>query len=226
MDTENNLIDTDTTESPEFVEAEVVVTQQEVLERAVSVFQSVSDNPINSVVAWMLIAKQLQKTRRFNSKLVQFQLGLIMEELSELVTEFDGSGLFTPELLVEIKNAAAKLKDKDTPDGVNAALRNHEDKTAKFLDHLLDLIWVTIGATAAGGYATADAWKELSRANFEKFSLCDAPDPLNQDCPVCQGSGMHAERDPNGKVKKPHNWREPNLSPYLPPDINDLNVVV
>jgi len=213
-------MNTEEKQQTEHVDAEVVVTQQEVQAHAVSVFQSISENPISSVVSWMMIAKQLQRMRRFDSKLLQFQLGLMMEEMSELVTEFEGSDVFTPELLIELKKAAEKLKNKDTPDFVNSVFNNQQAKAAKLLDHLLDIVWVTIGATAAGGYATPDAWKEVARANFEKFSLCDAPDPLNPDCPTCQGSGMYANRDENGKVVKPAGWREPVLAPYLPPDIN------
>lgn len=199
--------------------------QRAIQEQAVNLFNAVHSNPLQAVIAWMLAAQQISAKREFLPKSFKFQLGMIMEEVSELASRFDDT-VFSPALKAELHANAERLKSKDTTDeGVYKALKNNPENAKKILDDLLDTIWVTVGAAAAGGFAVQEGWDEVARANFEKFSLCDSPNHTPHGCPECGGLAMKAVRDANGKVVKPAGWREPDHSNFLPAGLVDpLNI--
>jgi len=94
---------------------------------------------------------------------------------------------------------------------------------AAMLDADVDLAWVTIGSMISQGADVEGACGEVSRANMSKLVRCQCTDnwPLNFDgaqdrnCPACNGLGLVAIKDNNGKVKKPEGWIPPNIEPFI-----------
>lgn len=73
---------------------------------------------------------------------------------------------------------------------------------AHILNEALDLIWVIIGFCNVKGFRTDAAWKVLTKANMSKLQH----DPETREL----------LRHPNGKIKKPSNWKAPDYSPFVP----------
>lgn len=70
------------------------------------------------------------------------------------------------------------------------------------LNEAMDLIWVVLGFCNAKGYDVEGAWMELTRANLDKLQVDSVTGKLL--------------RRPDGKIKKPENWKAPNFEPFLP----------
>lgn len=72
---------------------------------------------------------------------------------------------------------------------------------AHTLNEAMDLIWVVIGFCLTKGYDIPGAWQELTRANLAKLQVDPATGKLL--------------RRPDGKIKKPENWKAPNFEPFV-----------
>lgn len=84
------------------------------------------------------------------------------------------------------------------------------DDTVEQLDALVDILVVTMGAIRAGGFDGEGAWKEVMDTNFAKID----PD-----------TGKVRKRE-DGKVLKPEGWQPPQLSKFLPQEVEIEGVPV
>lgn len=77
----------------------------------------------------------------------------------------------------------------------------HGNDEAHTLNEAMDLIWVVIGYCHTRGYDISGAWAALSQANHAKLQV----DPET-------GKLL---RHPNGKIKKPENWKPADFRPFV-----------
>lgn len=135
-----------------------------------------------------------------NIKQTSFYIGMQLEELAEELEEvIDGhvspidphSELFQCHQWMKM---AAKQFKEDQFHG--AVLRANREK---LLYGFLDSIVVASGGALSYSHDAEAAFREVHRANMDKFP------------------GGVATRDVNGKIQKPTGWKEPNLSPFVRP---------
>lgn len=156
----------------------------------------------NEVRNWMKSAEQI-KSDSFDAKLAAFQMGLQCEELAEkLVVLVDrmsaldvlgSNGEALSRLISNLNRVSLLFKAGEFNRITELAWENTSD-AEKLLDGDLDLLWVTAGSIAALGVDGDDAWYEVSKANFAKFTA---------------GKVL---RNENGKVIKPPGWLPPDLT--------------
>lgn len=138
-----------------------------------------------------------QTTDKFNAQQTTLYVGLVLEEVAELLQAVGAGCVDMNERLAMLNNSItiSRLADqfksgRHTGDVMRS---NHEE----VLDALIDTAWVAIGGALSISTNAAGAVAEVGRANHDKFP------------------GGVVIRDANGKVKKPANWRGPNLQPFV-----------
>jgi len=124
-------------------------------------------------------------------------IGLMCEELAELLREMSLGGIDSAGRN-ELTECSERLR------ALSLAMRGgmfmgnvaRADDT-ELLDGMLDTAWVALGAAISFSHNPAGAWREVVRANMDKFP------------------GGKAVLDAGGKVVKPQGWRGPDLSEFL-----------
>lgn len=74
-----------------------------------------------------------------------------------------------------------------------------ESDEVEQLDACMDLIWVILGYAHMKGYQVEPAWAEVARSNLDKIDKI---------------TGKVIKRE-DGKVLKPADWKEPQLSSFI-----------
>lgn len=164
-------------------------------------------------------------TDRFNVRQTALYTGLQCEELGEKIQAMIEG--------IDVHRDAAPLMQllhlRDVLHDVSQGMKQGEfDKAieladrAEMLDADIDLAWVTIGSAFSQGADVEGAAGEVARANLDKLVTCPVfvcangtrTDNLS-DCNNCNGTGLVAIKDANGKVKKPEGWTPPNIEPFV-----------
>jgi predicted HAD superfamily Cof-like phosphohydrolase len=138
-----------------------------------------------------------QTVNQFNPQQATMYLGLQCEELAEQL-EVVAQGSLDNAGSRDLYQAAEMLKRLSSAfkQGfhMGAVMRcTHTD----LLDGALDTAWVAFGTALSISLHADAAWREVARANFDKY-----PD----------GKVI---RDANGKIQKPVGWRGPDLLPFV-----------
>ena len=138
-----------------------------------------------------------QTTNEFNAQQATLYVGLMCEELAE-VLECVAQGSLDNAGGRDLYEAARRLKNlsSEFKQGfhMGAVMRcTHTD----LLDGALDTAWVAFGTALSLSLNAGAAWCEVARANFDKYP------------------GGHVLRDANGKIQKPVGWRGPDLLPFV-----------
>lgn len=154
-------------------------------------------NPIRKTCDWFVAAGQQPAVPVTNPQQMSLYTGLMAEELAEklaLILGPDNS------LVKDLEGAADRFKKADaaTKDAVLAAFKTAPQK---FIDADMDMIWVSVGATRATGSNPVQAYGLVGKANWAKFP------------------GGKATLDSNGKVVKPADWQEADLTSALPAEM-------
>lgn len=138
-----------------------------------------------------------QTTSGFNATQATLYVGLLLEEVAEVVSAIadgDVTGDDRYELVYEANRISGLATDFKSGMHRGCVMRcDHE----KLLDGMIDSAWVAIGGALSVSPNADGAVAEVGRANHDKFP------------------GGVAQRDANGKVMKPMNWRGPNLQPFV-----------
>lgn len=149
-------------------------------------------------------------TDQFNVRQTALYIGLQLEEMSEKLEEIFGVRL------IDMRIMSDQFKIGEFDDLVRIADR------AAMLDADIDLTWVTLGSAFSQGADVEGAAGEVARANLSKLAECKCVihnwhgmNDARRDCPVCNGLGIVAIKDANGKVKKPEGWTPPNIEPFV-----------
>lgn len=156
-------------------------------------------------------------TDRFNVRQTALYIGLQLEEMAE---KLEAVGFHRESIALTIlKRLSGDFKEGAFDDGVLDGDR------AAMLDADIDLAWVTVGAALSSGADVLGAMREVARANLDKLVGCDeceSPDKeiRENDAVVCRardcnGTGIIALKDANGKVRKPEGWRAPDIAPFV-----------
>jgi predicted HAD superfamily Cof-like phosphohydrolase len=173
------------------------------------VWSEISKRHIAGVLVWMTIAEQLKLstdgTVQYSPKQLQLQLGLIAEEMSELVSELLKSEEFSKKIPVELCDNLKQFSQAMKKYRSEEPAKSFVNKTnaAKLLDHFADIAWVSLGGIAALGSDPESVFYEVMASNFEKFHI-DAEKKV-----------LYAKRDENGKVLKPDGWTPPRLESFV-----------
>lgn len=130
----------------------------------------------------------------YNARKLSLYIGLILEEVSEMIDslgknwELDACSLYLEKMSTEFKEGKFDL---------NVA---HNDRVAS-LDAAIDIAVVALGAGIANGADVIGACDEVMASNLSKFPMKDGVRTVL--------------KDENGKVKKPPEYRAPELEKYL-----------
>lgn len=105
---------------------------------------------------------------------------------------------------------------------------------AAFLDAIVDLVYVAVGAGLAAGLVQFDeAFDAVHRANMDKLHRCDPCDGTGQIlvrrlpgvgkdatslCRSCAGRGQKVLKRDDGKVMKPEGWIAPDIASIIWPN--------
>lgn len=153
-------------------------------------------NQIRSVREFMRLGGQ--SVDKFDAGQTCLYIGLQLEELREQLEQVAAGhiGDLDPrddlyQGIVWMKKLADSFKQGRYHGDVLRAPRE------KLLDGIIDSIVVSCGAAISYSPNPEGAFREVNRANMDKF-----PDGV-------------ATRDANGKIQKPAGWQEPNLTPYV-----------
>lgn len=168
-------------------------------------------------------------TDQFNVRQTALYIGLQLEEMTEKLEALEWGGInhtggdFTT-LIIRLKQASLMFKSGELDVAIHGADR------AAMLDADIDLAWVTIGSALSQGADVEGAAGEVARANLSKLVECDVcwdgnaaegvstlknPNAKHVSCTKCNGTGLSAIKDANGKVKKPDGWTSPNIEPFV-----------
>lgn len=164
-------------------------------------------------------------TDRYNVRQTALYIGLQLEEMAE---KLDSMNFLAHRAFQE--NAVAlnmKVLSDSFKSGNLDRFVEQADRAA-MLDADIDLAWVTIGSALSQGADVEGAAGEVARANMSKLVQCKdcdgrgyirqghAPDDyFDQDCADCNGIGLVAIKDENGKVCKPSTFSPPNIEPFI-----------
>lgn len=159
-------------------------------------------------------------TDRYNVRQTALYTGLQCEELSE---KMDAMGLHSYAIILH--NIGMEFKEGK----IDESCIELADRAA-MLDADVDLAWVTIGSALSQGADVAGACSEVARANMSKLVMCNdccGDKTINRfdhetgleypisECDACNGLGLVAIKDDNGKVKKPDSFVPPNIEPFV-----------
>ena len=134
---------------------------------------------------FMAVSGQLKHRNKFDRELVSLYIGLILEEVAEML---ESQGLIEHE---EISSLADKWKRQQF-----AALCS-----ADLLDSFMDIAWVSFGGAWAMGVDVDAAVDELVDSNMSKFEI--------------KHGFRHCVKDANGKVVKPASYRPANFRQFI-----------
>lgn len=135
-----------------------------------------------------------------NIKQTGFYIGMQLEELAEELQEVIDAHVEPIDQHSELfqahqwMNLLAKQFKEDRHHG--AVLRANREK---LLDGFIDSIVVSSAGALSYSHDAEGAFREVNRANMDKFP------------------GGVATRDENGKIQKPAGWKEPDLTPFVRP---------
>lgn len=125
------------------------------------------------------------------------QLGVHLEEVTEMLEALDGNDVATSRLLgdaeLALKNLADYLKANSGQDTITVTSEE------LFLDSLCDQIVTGTGVAHCRQYDIVGAMTEVNRSNFSKFD--EAGNPIRNEV---------------GKIMKGPNYSKAVLFPYLP----------
>lgn len=149
---------------------------------------------------------------RFNVRQTALYVGLQLEEMAEKLDAMGmgGDARNNPVKILHVLSGEFKR-------GLLDGYVEGADREA-MLDADVDLAWVTIGSALSQGADVLGAMREVSRANLDKLVECvDCAGFMApaDDCTKCNGSGLVAIKDANGKVTKPAGWRAPDITPFV-----------
>jgi hypothetical protein len=165
------------------------------------------------VKEFMQIAGQLPNRGEFNVRQTALQIGLVLEEMYELLDA---------------------LKTGSSPENYKSGKYDiaviNCDRT-EVLDAFLDIAWVAIGGAYAMGADVEGAMNALNENNLSKFPECltcegtgtvfsrEGSGVLGErwhsPCPTCSGNKRVVIRDENGKVVKPNGYKKLDLEEFL-----------
>ncbi|HLP99168.1 MAG TPA: hypothetical protein VK149_12070 [Sideroxyarcus sp.] len=167
-------------------------------------------------------------TDQYNVRQTALYIGLQLEEMKEKLESLGfnnvrHSGGFYTDLMCALHKASLEFKEGAMDIAVEEADR------AAMLDADVDLAWVTIGSMFSQGADVEGACGEVARANMSKLVECDVCEgsfslAISQGeshtskfdpCQKCNGLGLVAIKDENGKVKKPASFVPPNIEPFV-----------
>lgn len=152
---------------------------------------------VDAVDGFMRLAGQT--TGKFNARQACLYTGLVLEEVGEMI-DVIMEGCLTPAQTASLMALGTTLKmyASSFKSGLHEGdiLRcNHAD----LIDAQFDTAWVAIGGLMSTAINPDEAIAHGTFTNLDKFR--------DGKC----------ERDVNGKVKKPFDWRGPDFSPYVDP---------
>lgn len=156
---------------------------------------------IKSTRQWFAETGQIPLDSAPNVRQVTFYIGMQVEELAEKLSAVFG----TTDLITRLVGLAHAMKAGDlrTDDHVAAALQDPA-AAKELLDGDADLLWVTIGSSAAMACDLDGAYnKGVAKANWEK----KFPD------------GTFHRHEQTGKVLKPEGWQAADLTEFLHPSL-------
>lgn len=158
----------------------------------------ISDVPlVDAVDGFMRLAGQT--TGKLNARQACLYTGLVLEEVGEMIDVIMG-GCLTPAQTASLSAFAnvLRLYASSFKSGLHEGdiLRCNQ---ADLIDAQFDTAWVAIGALMSTAVRPDEAIGHGTFTNLDKFR--------DGKC----------ERDVNGKVKKPFDWRGPDFSPYVDP---------
>lgn len=149
----------------------------------------------DAVAAFMRAAGQT--TDRFNSAQATLYTGLQLEEMAEKIEAIAGGAVTTLSKSYLLQHAdSIRILALEFKQGMHRGdiMRANPEALA---DADIDLAWVALGGAMSMCRDAPGAISEVARANHDKFP------------------GGVALKDENGKVRKPADWRGPDLSPFI-----------
>ena len=151
--------------------------------------------PLVAVQEFMSQGGQTTSVR--NPKQALMYIGLMCEELGEGLTVLAEAAVATSDKTT-LERVAGELKrlSLSMRQGMHLGDMMRADQ-CELLDATLDTAWVAMGAALSMSTNAHGAWREVARANFDKYP------------------GGQATRDAGGKIMKPADWRGPDLSPFV-----------
>lgn len=152
---------------------------------------------VDAVDGFMRLAGQT--TGKLNARQACLYTGLVLEEVAEMIDVIRG-GCLTPAQREHLYQLHCDLQDASRQ--FKAGLHEGDIlrcNQADLIDAQFDTAWVSIGALMSTAVNPDEAIAHGTFTNLDKFR--------DGKC----------ERDVNGKVKKPFDWRGPDFSPYVDP---------
>lgn len=137
-------------------------------------------------------------TGELNNKLVSLYIGLVLEEVSELLEASNSED----HLINVIKTASKNYKEYEGEykKSLDKALLN-KDNRVEILDGCADIAIVALGCGIANGCDIIGACEEVADNNLSKF-------------PIIDGERV-VLADENGKICKPKNYQSVNLEQFV-----------
>lgn len=169
-----------------------------------------------SVKQFMAISGTLPPRHTVNHKQLELQIGLVLEEVGELL-EAQGN---SAEEAACLHAVAARWK--------SGSMTGQARATLETLDALADIVYVATGAGLAMGADMSGALLAVDVNNITKFPLCSTchgtgtyrgtgkqSPVLWTTCPDCAGKCRRILKDVNGKILKPEGYKKVSLEPFL-----------
>lgn len=163
-----------------------------------------------SVKQFMAISDTLPPRREVNYPQLTLQIGLILEEVGELL---DAQGHSQADAAF-LHSLATKWK--------SGKMLESAKPTLDTLDALADIVYVATGAGLAMGSDMMGALLAVDANNMTKFPLCRTCQSTGQIrfpslhvCPDCAGKGRRIIKDANGKILKPEGYVKVSLESFL-----------
>ena len=144
-------------------------------------------------VSWFKKARPIPTLQHFNA-----QVGVHFEEVSEMLTEMVGHNQEAEALIRRSEEVLKALAEYLKTNSDQILFQVKEGREVKFLDALLDQIVTSAGV---GHMIGADVVGGLTAVNVSLFSKFVNGQPIYK---------------PNGKIDKGPDFKEPDLTPYLP----------
>lgn len=132
----------------------------------------------------------------FNVKNVSLYMGLVLEEVGEML---DSLGIIDSDvigLLHQMEEISQSFKKNEFEESIGSFIDRKE-----FLDGAVDVAVVALGSAISVGADTVGACHEVADSNLSKFEI------INGEYVVL--------KDKNGKIMKPATFKRPELGQYL-----------
>ena len=170
---------------------------------------------VNSVALFMKVAGTLPGRGEFSTRQTALQIGLILEEVAELLYTLPPETQTERGLAYQLDVAGNAFKS-----GVYDVPVSKANKL-EMLDAFVDIRYVATGGGLAMGSDMQGACAEVAQNNLSKFPPCTACSgkgfigELNKPCKNCSGFGLVSLKDPNGKVIKREGYQKVDLTSYV-----------